>query len=59
MLTLLVLSLLLGYIGFSRYAQAKGETMSALDTLYLTLQLAVFESGAVSGPVGWELEVAR
>jgi hypothetical protein len=59
MLTLLTLSLLLGYIGFTRYARAKGEMMSPLDTLYLTLQLAVFESGAVSGPVSWELEVAR
>jgi hypothetical protein len=59
MLTLLALSLLLGYIGFTRYARAKGEMMSPLDTLYLTLQLAVFESGAVSGPISWELEVAR
>jgi voltage-gated potassium channel Kch len=56
---LLVASLGLGYAGFTRYGAAVGRELSPLDTLYLTLQLAVFESGAVSGPVSWELEVAR
>jgi hypothetical protein len=52
-------SLLLGYVGFSEYAAATGRSLSASDVLYLTLQLATLESGAVSGPIGWELEVAR
>jgi NAD(P)-dependent dehydrogenase (short-subunit alcohol dehydrogenase family) len=51
--------LALGYIGFARYTAALGESRSPLDLLYLTLQLVTLESGAVSGPVGWELEVAR
>jgi hypothetical protein len=52
-------SLMLGYAGFAKYATATGQTLAPPDILYLTLQLAVFESGAVSGPVSWELEVAR
>jgi hypothetical protein len=56
---LLLGSLALGYAGFYRYASATGRALAPLDILYLTLQLAVFESGAVSGPVSWELEVAR
>lgn len=49
----------LGYVGFARYASALGESRSSLDLLYLTLQLVTLESGAVSGPVSWQLEVAR
>jgi hypothetical protein len=49
----------LGYAGFAKYAAALGESRSQLDLLYLTLQLVTLESGAVSGPVSWELEVAR
>jgi hypothetical protein len=56
---LLLGSLALGYVGFYRYAAATGRALAPPDILYLTLQLAVFESGAVSGPVSWELEVAR
>jgi hypothetical protein len=55
----LLASLTLGYVGFTRYAAATGQALAPPDILYLTLQLAVFESGAVSGPVGWELELAR
>lgn len=51
--------LVLGYVGFARYTAALGESFSPLDIFYLTLQLITMESGAVSGPVGWELEVAR
>ena len=39
--------------------RALGQSRSPGDLLYLTLQLFVLESGAVVGPVGWELEVAR
>lgn len=49
----------LGYIGFARHFAALGQPRSPGDLLYLTLQLFVLESGAVVGPVGWELEVAR
>jgi hypothetical protein len=46
-------------LGFSEYAEATNQPLSASDILYLTLQLATLESGAVSGPIGWKLEVAR
>ena len=59
LLVLLATSLLLGYVGFAKYAAATGAALSPPDILYLTLQLATLESGAVSGPVSWELEVAR
>lgn len=52
-------SLILGFIGFEKYTRAIGEQRSATDLIYLTLQLTTLESGAVSGPVSWELEVAR
>jgi hypothetical protein len=58
-LALLALSFLLGYVGFAKYAAATGIALKPSDILYLTLQLATLESGAVSGPVSWELEVAR
>ncbi|MBN1955318.1 MAG: NAD-binding protein [Anaerolineae bacterium] len=49
----------LGYAGFSDYFARLGESRSSLDILYLTLQLFTLESGALSGPRGWALEVAR
>jgi len=51
--------LVLGYIGFAKYTTALGESLSPLDLFYLTMQLIPLDSGAVSGPVSWELEVAR
>ena len=54
-----VLSLVLGYIGFSRYSVAINEEGTALDILYRTLQLYFFESGDVGGLVPLQLEVAR
>lgn len=48
----------LGYIGFSKYFSATGETLSPGDIFYRTLQLFTLESGWVS-PVGWELQLAR
>jgi hypothetical protein len=50
---------LLGYVGFARYFAALDQSRSPGDLLYLTIQLFVLESGAVEGPIGWELELAR
>ena len=58
-LVFLPLSLVLGYIGFYKFNQVTAGGRSLTDLLYLTLQLTTLESGAVSGPVSWELEVAR
>ena len=49
----------LGYTGFARHAAAVGEKASPLDLLYLTIQLISMDSGAVSHPISWQLEVAR
>jgi voltage-gated potassium channel Kch len=54
-----VVAIALGYLGFSKYFFAIGETRSSWDTFYRTLQLLILESGFVSGPVGWELQLAR
>jgi len=54
-----VVAIVLGYVGFSKHFSAIGETRSHWDTFYLTLQLFTLESGSVSGPVGWELQMAR
>ncbi|MBU0491886.1 MAG: NAD-binding protein [Chloroflexi bacterium] len=57
--TLWLIALALGYVGFARHAVALGEARSPLDIVYLTLQLVSLNSGAVPGPVPWELEMAR
>jgi len=49
----------LGLIGFTRFQEAAGALQPLTTRLYLTLQLFVLESGAVAGPVPWELNVAR
>jgi len=54
-----VVAIALGYVGFSRYLLAIGEPHSFWNVLYLTLQLFVLQSGSVSGPVTWQLQVAR
>jgi hypothetical protein len=58
-LGLWVVMLCLGYIGLSRWSIHHGESRSPLDLIYLTLQLVTIESGSVSGPVPWQLEIAR
>jgi hypothetical protein len=58
-LTLFAISLTLGYVGFSEYAVSAGLDLTPADTFYRTLQLAALESGAVSGRIPWELEIAR
>ena len=54
-----VVAIALGYLGFSKYFTAIGETRSSWDTFYRTLQLFALESGFISGSVGWELQLAR
>lgn len=53
------IAFILGYIGFHKYFIALGEFRSKFDIIYLTLQLFVMESGSVSSPISWQLEVAR
>jgi len=52
-------ALILGYIGFTKHAIALKEPKSPWDLIYLTLQLISMNSGAVSAPVNWQLNVAR
>jgi hypothetical protein len=49
----------LGFVGFSEFFRAIGEPRSPWDVLYLTIQLFTLESGSVSGPIPWQLQVAR
>jgi len=53
------ISLILGYIGFSKNSQAIEAGRTILDNLYLTLGLISLNSGAVPSPISWELQVAR
>jgi len=52
-------ALVLGFIGFTKHAFVTGEERTILDNLYLTLGLLSLNSGAVPGPIPWELQVAR
>ncbi len=52
-------ALVIGWVGFDRSLAALGQPGSFLDKLYLSLQLFVLQSGAVSPPMPWQLEVAR
>jgi len=54
-----LLSLILGLIGFIKNGIAHGENRTILDNIYLMLGLLSMNSGAVPGPVSWELQVAR
>ena len=54
-----MLALVLGTIGFGRYAEANHQSMTFWDHLYRALQLIPMNSGAVEGSVSWELELAR
>lgn len=61
-LVLIVLGLtglILGFIGFQKYGGAIQEDHTFLDNIFLTLGLISMETGDVSGPVSWELQVAR
>jgi hypothetical protein len=54
-----LVGVVLGFIGFTKNGLAIGEERTILDNLYLTLGLLSMNSGAVPGPVSWELQVAR
>jgi hypothetical protein len=49
----------LGVIGFTRYQESVGSVDPMASRIYATLQLFVLGGGTVSGPVPWQLEVAR
>lgn len=49
----------LGFVGFTEFFRTIGESRSPWDVLYLTIQLFTLESGSVSGPIPWQLQVAR
>ena len=53
------LILVLGYVGFVDYFNSIGEARSPWGFLYLSLQLFMLESGAISEPLNWELQLAR
>lgn len=51
--------LAVGYWGFSRYQPPDGATYPRLTRMYLSLQLFFLDGGNVSGPLPWQLEMAR
>ena len=53
------LAILLGFWGFAIYFGERDESKSFLDLSYLTAQLFTLESGGLSGPISWQLNVAR
>ena len=55
MMILAIAALFLGFIGFEEHS----ENRTSLDNLYLTLGLLSMNSGNVSGPIPWQLQVAR
>ncbi len=59
LITLGVSGLVLGFVGFWKNELVTGVERTILDNLYLTLGLISLNSGAVPGPVSWELQVAR
>ena len=52
-------SLILGFVGFWKNGAATGEARTFFDNLYLTMGLISVNSGAVPGPVSWDLQIAR
>jgi hypothetical protein len=52
-------AVVLGYAGFARMYELQGVDQDFWGTLYPALQLFVMESGAVTGPVTWPLQIAR
>ncbi|KKK88888.1 hypothetical protein LCGC14_2738630, partial [marine sediment metagenome] len=48
-----------GACGYIKYFRGAGQRRSVLDICYFVLHLFVIESGEVSGPVPWELQIAR
>jgi hypothetical protein len=56
---LLVISIVLGYIGFASYYTTKGLHKGFWDLLYYSLQLIDLEFTTYELPVTWALQVAR
>ncbi len=54
-----VITIILGFVGFSKHFSDEGVTRSVWDRLYLSLQLFGLESGSVPVSVSWELQLAR
>ena len=54
-----IVALILAFIGFGRNAAAAARPATPFDLAYLTLQLIPINSGAVEGPVSWELQAGR
>jgi hypothetical protein len=54
-----ITALSLGYWGFLIHSRTVNVTRTVLDHLYLTLGLISMNTGAVEGPVSWQLQVAR
>jgi hypothetical protein len=54
-----LIALALGYAGFAQHAISTGQMQTPWDLLYRTLQLIPMSSGAITGPVSWEMNVAR
>lgn len=54
-----ILSLLLGYLGFTKFGSQNGLSYSIFDRVYLSLQLISMNSGAVEGQMNGMLQVAR
>jgi len=54
-----LLSLILGYSGFSKYASENRLTFSITERIYRSFQLISMNSGAVEGINNWMLEIAR
>jgi hypothetical protein len=50
---------ILGYIGFSKHSLASGQESTVWDILHRALQLIVLQSGDVTGPIPWQLVLAR
>jgi voltage-gated potassium channel Kch len=49
----------LGAVGFSEHSASADESRTLLDIVYLTIQLFVLQSGAVTPPLPWQLDIAR
>ncbi len=59
LIALVVITFLLGYVGFAEYYAALQVTQTPLDLAYLSAQLFILQSGAVPSPLPWTLELAR
>jgi len=51
--------LVIGITGFVKQGSAEGIDRTFLDNLYLTLQLATLDYSGSSGPMNWQLQLAR